>query len=145
MRSTYIAKPGEVERKWWVVDATDQSLGRLASEVAAILRGKTKPEFTPHLDTGDFVIVVNAEKVKLTGNKLADKKYYRHSGYPGGFRATPYGELMRTKPEFVIEKAIKGMLPHNTLGRTQGKKVKVYRGPEHPHTAQQPNVWTLRG
>jgi len=145
MRSTYIAKPGEVERKWWVVDATDQSLGRLASEVAAILRGKTKPEFTPHLDTGDFVIVVNAEKVKLTGNKLADKKYYRHSGYPGGFRATPYGELMRTKPEFVIEKAIKGMLPHNTLGRTQGKKVKVYRGPEHPHAAQQPNVWTLRG
>ncbi len=145
MRSTYIAKPGEVERKWWVVDATDQSLGRLASEVAAILRGKTKPEFTPHLDTGDFVIVVNAEKVKLTGNKLADKKYYRHSGYPGGFRATPYGELMRTKPEFVIEKAIKGMLPHNTLGRTQGKKVKVYSGPEHPHAAQQPAVWTLRG
>ncbi|MBT9176229.1 MAG: 50S ribosomal protein L13 [Firmicutes bacterium] len=145
MRSTFIAKPGEVERKWWVVDATGHSLGRLASEVAAILRGKTKPEFTPHLDTGDFVIVVNAEKVKLTGNKLADKKYYRHSGYPGGFRATPYGELMRTKPEFVIEKAVKGMLPHNTLGRTQGKKMKVYRGSEHPHAAQLPAVWTLKG
>ena len=145
MRTTYIAKPGEVERKWWVVDATNQSLGRLASEVAAILRGKTKPEFTPHLDTGDFVIVVNAEKVQLTGKKLAQKKYYRHSGYPGGFRATPYGELMRSKPEFVVEKAVKGMLPHNTLGRTQGKKMKVYRGPEHPHAAQQPEAWTIRG
>lgn len=145
MRTTYIAKPGEVERKWWVVDATNQSLGRLASEVAAILRGKTKPEFTPHLDTGDFVIVVNAEKVQLTGKKLSQKKYYRHSGYPGGFRATPYGELMRSKPEFVVEKAVKGMLPHNTLGRTQGKKMKVYRGPEHPHAAQQPEVWTIRG
>lgn len=145
MRSTYIAKPGEVERKWWVVDATGQSLGRLASEVAAILRGKVKPEFTPHLDTGDFVIVINAEKVQLTGKKLIQKKYYRHSGYPGGFRATPYGELMRTKPEFVVEKAVKGMLPHNRLGRAQGKKVKVYRGPEHPHAAQQPEVWTIRG
>ena len=145
MRSTYIAKPGEVERKWWVVDATNQSLGRLASEVAAILRGKTKPEFTPHLDTGDFVIVVNAEKVQLTGKKLSQKKYYRHSGYPGGFRATPYAELMRTRAEFVVEKAVKGMLPHNTLGRTQGKKMKVYRGPEHPHAAQQPEVWTIRG
>lgn len=145
MRSTYIAKPGEVERKWWVVDATGQSLGRLASEVAAILRGKVKPEFTPHLDTGDFVIVINAEKVQLTGKKLSQKKYYRHSGYPGGFRATPYGELMRSKPEFVIEKAVKGMLPHSRLGRAQGKKVKVYRGPEHPHEAQLPEVWTIRG
>lgn len=145
MRSTYIAKEGEVERKWWVVDATGQSLGRLASEVAAILRGKLKPEFTPHLDIGDFVIVINADKVVLTGKKLQQKMYNRHSGYPGGFRATSYDVLMKTKPEFVIEKAVKGMLPHNRLGRAQGKKIKVYQGTEHPHAAQLPEVWTMRG
>lgn len=145
MRSTYIAKEGEVERKWWVVDATGQTLGRLASEVAAILRGKLKPEFTPHLDTGDFVIVVNADKIVLTGKKLQQKMYNRHSGYPGGFRATSYDILMKTKPEFVIEKAVKGMLPHNRLGRAQGKKIKVYVGDVHPHAAQMPEVWTMRG
>ncbi|MBT9152186.1 MAG: 50S ribosomal protein L13 [Firmicutes bacterium] len=145
MRSTYIAKESEVERKWWVVDAADQALGRLASEVAAILRGKMKPDFTPHFDTGDFVIVINADKVVLTGNKLQQKMYNRHSGYPGGFRATNYDTLMKNKPEFVIEKAVKGMLPHTRLGRAQGKKVKVYRGGEHPHAAQLPGVWTLRG
>lgn len=145
MRSTYIAKAADVERKWYVVDAAGQTLGRLASEVAAILRGKMKPTFTPHLDTGDFVIVINADKIELTGKKLTQKMYYRHSGYPGGFRATPYDVLMKKKPEFVIEKAVKGMLPHNKLGRAQGKKLKVYTGPEHPHAAQQPEVWTIRG
>jgi len=145
MRSTFIAKPADVERKWYVVDAAGQTLGRLASEVAAILRGKTKPTFTPHLDTGDFVIVVNADKIHLTGKKLSQKMYYRHSGYPGGFKATSYDVLMQKKPEFVIEKAVKGMLPHNKLGRAQGKKLKVYAGAEHPHAAQQPEVWTIRG
>lgn len=145
MRSTFIAKPTDVERKWYVVDAAGQTLGRLASEVAAILRGKMKPIFTPHLDTGDFVIVINAEKIELTGKKLSQKFYYRHSGFPGGFRKTSYDILMKKKPEFVIEKAVKGMLPHNKLGRAQGKKVKVYTGPEHPHAAQLPEVWTIRG
>lgn len=145
MRSTFIAKPTDVERKWYVVDAAGQTLGRLASEVAAILRGKMKPIFTPHLDTGDFVIVINAEKIELTGKKLSQKFYYRHSGFPGGFRKTSYDILMKKKPEFVIEKAVKGMLPHNKLGRVQGKKVKVYAGPEHPHAAQMPEVWTIRG
>ncbi|KAF0197226.1 MAG: large subunit ribosomal protein L13 [Bacillota bacterium] len=145
MRSTYIAKPKDVERKWYVVDAAGQTLGRLASEVAAILRGKMKPIFTPHLDTGDFVIVINADKIELTGKKLSQKMYYRHSGFPGGFRQTSYDILMKKKPEFVIEKAVKGMLPHNKLGRTQGKKIKVYAGPEHPHAAQLPEVWTIRG
>ena len=145
MRSTFIAKPTDVERKWYVVDAAGQTLGRLASEVAAILRGKMKPIFTPHLDTGDFVIVINAEKIELTGKKLAQKFYYRHSGFPGGFRKTSYDILMKKKPEFVIEKAVKGMLPHNKLGRAQGKKIKVYAGSEHPHAAQLPEVWTIRG
>lgn len=145
MRSTFIAKPSDVERKWYVVDAAGQTLGRLASEVAAILRGKMKPIFTPHLDTGDFVIVINAEKIELTGKKLTQKFYYRHSGFPGGFRQTSYDTLMKKKPEFVIEKAVKGMLPHNKLGRAQGKKIKVYAGPEHPHAAQLPEVWTIRG
>ncbi|MDP3488261.1 MAG: 50S ribosomal protein L13 [Bacillota bacterium] len=145
MRSTFIAKPTDVERKWYVVDAAGQTLGRLASEVAAILRGKMKPMFTPHLDTGDFVIVINAEKIELTGKKLSQKFYYRHSGFPGGFRKTSYDILMKKKPEFVIEKAVKGMLPHNKLGRAQGKKIKVYTGSEHPHAAQLPEVWTIRG
>ncbi|HSL93630.1 MAG TPA: 50S ribosomal protein L13 [Bacillota bacterium] len=145
MHSTYFAKPGDVERKWYVVDAAGQTLGRLATEVATVLRGKHKPTFTPHLDTGDFVIVINAEQIVLTGNKLTQKTYNRHSNYPGGFRQTPYGVLMKTKPEFVIEKAVKGMLPHNRLGRAQGKKLKVYRGPEHPHQAQLPQELAIKG
>lgn len=136
--STYMAKPNEVQRDWYVVDAAGQTLGRLASEIAKILRGKHKPTFTPHVDTGDFVIVVNAEKVELTGKKLDQKKYYRHSGYPGGLKETTYRKLMDKKPELVIEKAVKGMIPHNKLGRQIIKKLKVYAGPDHPHQAQQP-------
>ena len=135
---TYSPKPGEVERKWYVIDATDIVLGRLASQTAILLRGKHKPQFAPHVDTGDFVIIVNAEKVHLSGNKREDKLAYRHSGYPGGLTATPYSELMEKRPERVVEKAIKGMLPHNTLGRQMASKLKVYAGPEHPHQAQQP-------
>jgi large subunit ribosomal protein L13 len=133
-----MAKPNEVQRDWYVVDAAGQTLGRLASEIAKILRGKHKPTFTPHVDTGDFVIVVNAEKVELTGKKLDQKKYYRHSGYPGGLKETTYRKLMDKKPELVIEKAVKGMIPHNKLGRQIIKKLKVYAGPDHPHQAQQP-------
>jgi len=140
---TYHAKPGEVEREWLVVDATDIPLGRLASEVASILKGKRKPQYTPHVDTGDFVIVVNASKVKLTGNKLADKKKYRHSGYPGGLKETSIADMLATRPERVIEGAVKGMLPKNTLGRAMGKKLKVYGGPDHPHQAQNPRQITL--
>lgn len=136
--STYMAKPNEVQRDWYVVDAAGQTLGRLASEIAKILRGKHKPTFTPHVDTGDFVIVVNAEKVELTGKKLDQKKYYHHSGYPGGLKETTYRKLMDKKPELVIEKAVKGMIPHNKLGRQIIKKLKVYAGPDHPHQAQQP-------
>jgi large subunit ribosomal protein L13 len=145
MRTTYMAKPNEVERKWYVVDAEGQTLGRLASEVAAIIRGKMKPEFTPYVDAGDFVIVINAEKIKLTGNKLNDKKYYRHSGYQGGLRVTTAGQMLATKPERMIELAVKGMLPHNRLGRKLGTKLFVYQGSEHPHQAQQPEQWELRG
>ena len=145
MHSTYSAKPGDVEREWHVIDAAGQTLGRLATEVASILRGKNKTTFTPHLDTGDFVLVINAEKIVLTGNKLVQKMYYRHSNYPGGFKATPYNVMLKNKPEFVIEKAVKGMLPHPRLGRAQGKKLKVYAGPEHPHAAQEPKVLTLKG
>ncbi len=145
MRTTYMAKPNEVERKWYVVDAEGQTLGRLASEVAAIIRGKMKPEFTPHVDTGDFVIVINAEKIKLTGNKLNDKKYVRHSGYQGGLKVTTAGQMLATRPERVIEFAVKGMLPHNRLGRQLGNKLFVYQGTEHPHQAQQPEQWELRG
>ena len=140
---TYYAKPGEVEREWLVVDATDIPLGRLASEIASILKGKRKPQYTPHVDVGDFVIVVNAEKVKLTGNKLADKRKYRHSGYPGGLKSISIGEMLAKRPERVIEGAVKGMLPKNTLGRAMGMKLKVYAGPEHPHEAQKPRQITL--
>jgi large subunit ribosomal protein L13 len=140
---TYYAKPGEVEREWLLVDATDIPLGRLASEVASILKGKRKPQYTPNVDTGDFVIVVNASKVKLTGNKLADKKKYRHSGYPGGLKETSISEMLAKRPERVVEGAVKGMLPKNTLGRAMGKKLKVYGGPEHPHAAQNPRQITL--
>lgn len=140
---TYYAKPGEVKREWLVVDATDIPLGRLASEIASILKGKRKPQYTPHVDVGDFVIVVNAEKIKLTGNKLTDKRKYRHSGYPGGLKSISIGDMLIKHPERVIEGAVKGMLPKNTLGRAMGMKLKVYAGPEHPHQAQMPRQITL--
>ncbi len=138
MKTTYLAKPGEVDRKWYVVDASGKALGRLASQIAAILRGKTKPVFTPHVDTGDFVIVVNASKVLLTGKKAERDFRYRHSMYPGGLKKTSLGEIRATKPERLIELAVKGMLPHNTLGRQMARKLKVYAGPDHPHAAQKP-------
>lgn len=143
MRTTYMAKPGEIKRKWYVIDATGKPLGRLASEVAKILRGKTKPVYTPHVDTGDHVIIINAEKVALTGNKPETKVLYRHSGYIGGLRTTKYADLLRTKPERAIEIAVHGMLPHNTLGRAMGKKLKIYKGSEHPHQAQMPEPLEL--
>ncbi len=135
---TYYAKPGEVQREWLLVDATDMTLGRLASAVAQILRGKNKPTYTPHVDTGDFVIVVNCEKIKVTGAKVTDKIYTRYTGYPGGLRQETFQEAMEKHPERVIEKAVKGMLPKGTLGRQMAKKLKVYAGPEHPHQAQNP-------
>lgn len=135
---TYMAKPAEVERKWYVVDATDMVLGRLASQVAMVLRGKNKPTFTPNVDTGDYVIIINADKVRLTGKKL-EKKYYRyHTGYIGGLKEVQYKKLMAEKPEFVVYKAVKGMLPKNAIGRTMVKKLHVYAGNEHNHQAQQP-------
>jgi large subunit ribosomal protein L13 len=140
---TYSPKPGEIERRWHVIDATDIVLGRLASQTAKLLRGKHKPVFAPHADTGDFVIIVNASKVALTGNKLTDKRAYRHSGYPGGIRSIGYSELMASSPRKAVEKAVKGMLPHNTLGRAQLRKLKVYAGPEHPHQAQQPTPFEI--
>lgn len=145
MRTTYMAKPNEVERKWLLIDAEGKTLGRLASEAAALIRGKHKPQFTPHLDTGDFVVIINADKVVLTGNKLADKKYYRHSLYPGGLKVTPAGEMLQKKPERVIELAVHGMLPKNRLGNKMKLKLKVYAGAEHPHQAQNPEVYELRG
>ncbi|GLZ04100.1 50S ribosomal protein L13 [Actinomadura sp. NBRC 104412] len=135
---TYTPKPTDVQRQWYVIDATDVVLGRLASQVAQLLRGKHKPIYAPHLDTGDFVIVVNAEKVALSGNKLEQKRAYRHSGYPGGLRSVTYADLIRKHPERAVEKAIKGMLPKNSLGRKMFGKVKVYAGPDHPHQAQKP-------
>ncbi len=135
---SYLAKPAEVERKWYVVDAEGKTLGRLASQIATILRGKNKPTYTPHVDTGDFVIVVNAEKVHLTGKKLDQKMYRWHTGYPGGLKERSYRDMINTKPEKVIMHAVKGMLPKNSLGRKMLKKLKVYRGPEHNHQAQQP-------
>lgn len=145
MRTTYMAKPREVERNWVVVDAAGVPLGRLASEVAVLLRGKHKPQFTPHVDTGDFVIVINAEKVVLTGNKEEQKIYYRHSGWPGGLKMITASEMRKKRPERLVELAVKGMIPKNRLGRQQLKKLKVYAGPEHPHQAQQPKKWELRG
>ena len=135
---TYVATPATRERNWLVVDATGQTLGRLATRIADALRGKNKPEYTPHCDTGDFVIVVNAEKISVTGNKLQEKRYYRHSGYPGGLRSRTLEEMLERRPEEVIRKAVKGMLPRNRLGRAQLTKLKVYAGPDHPHAAQQP-------
>lgn len=145
MRTTYMAKPHEVERKWYVVDAAGQPLGRLASEVASILRGKLKPTYTPHVDTGDYVIVINADQIELTGKKWQQKKYYRHSGYTGNLKVTTAAELMAKSPTKMVELAVKGMLPKNSLGRAQMKKLRVYAGPEHEHHAQQPEAWELRG
>jgi large subunit ribosomal protein L13 len=140
---TYTPKPGEVERKWLVIDAKDKVLGRLAAETAALLRGKHKPQFAPHVDTGDFVIVVNAAQVLLTGRKLQQKTYYRHSGYPGGLKSVTAEKLLKTKPEKIIWLAVKGMLPKNTLGRAQLTKLKVYSGDAHPHAAQTPQPHNL--
>lgn len=140
---TYSPKAAELSNQWLIIDATDVVLGRLATHAATLLRGKHKPTFAPHMDNGDFVIIVNAEKVALTGAKAAQKKAYRHSGYPGGLTATTYTELLEKDPEKAVEKAIRGMLPKNTLGRAQLAKLKVYRGAEHPHAAQQPKPFII--
>ncbi len=145
MRTTYMAKPNEIERKWYVVDATGKTLGRLASEVASILRGKHKPTYTPHVDTGDHVIIVNASKIELTGNKLNDKLYYRHSQHPGGLKVRTANEMRTNYPEKMLELAVRGMLPKGSLGRQMFKKLHVYAGSEHPHQAQKPEVYELRG
>ena len=141
MKKTYSAKPLEVERQWWIVDAEGQTLGRLATKIAILLRGKHKPEYTPHIDTGDFVIVLNAEKIQVSGNKETEKMYHHHTGYPGGFRSISFRGLMEKNPTKIIEKAVWGMIPHNTLGRQQLTKLKVYAGTEHPHVAQQPQQY----
>ena len=135
---TYSAKPGEITREWYLVDAEGKTLGRLATQIADTLRGKRKPQFTPHVDTGDFVIVVNAEKIRVTGNKLDQKRYYRHSGYPGGLRSRTLREQLERRPTEVLRVAVKGMLPKNRLARQQITKLKIYAGPEHPHEAQNP-------
>jgi large subunit ribosomal protein L13 len=135
---TYNAKPGEITREWYVVDAEGKTLGRLATQIADVLRGKRKAVYTPHVDTGDFVVVVNAEKIAVTGSKLDDKMYYRHSGYPGGLKARPLREQLERRPTEVLRKAVKGMLPRNRLARQQLGKLKIYAGPEHPHEAQAP-------
>lgn len=140
---SFMAKPNEIERKWYVVDANGKVLGRLASEVASILRGKNKPTYTPHVDTGDHVIIINAEKVVLTGKKLDQKMYRKHSFYPGGLKETPYRKLMATKPELIVYEAVRGMLPHNTLGSQMLKKLRVYKGTEHEHQAQKPEALEL--
>ena len=140
---TYSAKPGEIEREWWVIDAEGQTLGRLATQIATILRGKHKPTFTPHVDMGDFVVVINAEKIRVTGSKMDTIVYYRHSGYPGGLRERTLREQLQRAPHRPIEEAVKGNLPKSTLGRNLLKKLKVYAGPEHPHAAQQPKPLTL--
>jgi large subunit ribosomal protein L13 len=140
---SYVAKPLEIERKWYVVDATDKTLGRMSTEIATILRGKHKPIYTPHVDTGDFVIVVNAEKVKVTGNKYNDKMYRWHTGYLGGLKERTFKQMIQTKPEEIIIHAVKGMLPKNSLGSQMLKKLKVYAGPEHKHDAQLPEALEL--
>ena len=142
---TYQAKPLEVEREWLVIDAEDQVLGRVATKAAQLLKGKHKPQYTPHVDTGDFVIILNADKIRVTGTKASSKEYYRHSGYPGGLKCETFAEAMQKHPERVIEHAVKGMLPKNTLGRAMGKKLKVYTGSEHPHAAQKPRKSELEG
>ena len=143
MTRTYTPKTGEITRQWLVIDATDVVLGRLASHAATLLRGKHKPTFANHVDTGDFVIIINADKVALTGQKLEQKKAYRHSGYPGGLKAVTYSELLEKNPARAVEKAIRGMLPKNSLGRQQLSKLKVYTGAEHPHAAQQPTTYVF--
>ena len=141
--STYSPKPGDITHAWHVIDATDVVLGRLAAQAATLLPGKHKPMYAPHVDTGDFVVVVNAEKVAVTGNKRTNKFIYNHSGYPGGLRQRSVGEMLEKQPDRLVEKAIKGMLPKNRLGRAMGKKLKVYAGPEHPHAAQQPTPYEI--
>jgi large subunit ribosomal protein L13 len=141
--STYSPKPSEITRTWHVIDANDVVLGRLAVQAATLLRGKHKPTFAPHLDTGDFVVVINAEKIAVSGNKREGKFIYRHSGFPGGLKKRTVGEMIEKHPEKLVEKAIQGMLPKNRLGRAQAKKLKVYAGPEHPHAAQQPTAWEI--
>ncbi len=143
MTRTFSPKASEIQRDWVVIDATDVVLGRLASHTAAILRGKNKPTFAPHVDTGDFVIIVNADKVALTGQKALQKKAYRHSGYPGGLKAVSYSELLEKNPVRAVEKAVRGMLPKNSIGRAQLRKLKVYTGSEHPHAAQRPTPYTF--
>jgi large subunit ribosomal protein L13 len=140
---TYTPRPGEIERRWLVIDATDVVLGRLAAQAATLLRGKHKPTFAPHVDTGDFVVIINADKVALTGAKREQKRAYRHSGYPGGLRSVGYVELLEKNPERAVEKAVRGMLPKNTLGRAQLSKLKVYRGDRHPHAAQKPEPFEI--
>jgi large subunit ribosomal protein L13 len=140
---TYNAKPGEIERLWYVVDAEGKTLGRLATEIADTLRGKRKPQYTPHVDTGDFVVVVNAEKIHVTGKKLDEKMYYRHSGYPGGLRKRPLRDELERRPTEVLRKAVRGMLPRTRLGRAQLTKLKIYAGPDHPHDAQAPKPLPL--
>lgn len=137
--TTFSAKPAEVRREWYVVDATDKTLGRLATEIARRLRGKHKAEYTPHVDTGDYIVVVNAEKIRVTGNKLADKMYHHHTGFVGHLKSIPLGKLLQTAPERAIQTAVKGMLPRNPLGRSMFKKLRVYGGPEHGHQSQQPS------
>jgi large subunit ribosomal protein L13 len=144
MQKTWTAKPGEITRRWYVVDAEGQTLGRLATRIADTLRGKDKPEYTPHVDTGDFVVVVNAEKIHVTGNKLDQKMYHRHSGYPGGLRSRTLREQLERRPTEVLRKAVKGMLPRNKLAAAQIGKLKIYAGPEHPHAAQSPEQLELR-
>ena len=141
MSSTYMAKPQDIERKWYVIDAEGKTLGRLASEAASILRGKNKPVFTPHIDTGDYVIIINAEKVEVTGKKRKEKIYKRHTGYPGGLREITFEKLQAKAPEEIIRHAVKGMMPNGKLGRQMYKKLKVYAGPEHRHAAQKPEIW----
>jgi large subunit ribosomal protein L13 len=143
-QKTYVASSDDRQRDWYVVDAAGQTLGRLATQIADHLRGKRKPTYTPHVDTGDFVVVVNAEKISVTGNKLADKRYYRHSGYPGGLKSRTLQEMLDRRPEEVIRKAVRGMLPRNRLARKQLTKLKVYAGPEHPHQAQQPKPLEIK-
>jgi large subunit ribosomal protein L13 len=143
MNKTFSPKPGDIEHSWFVVDATDLPLGRLASEIASLLRGKHKPTYAPHVDGGDFVVVVNAERVAVTSGKSQTKIYYRHSGYPGGIKAETFDRLRERRPEAIIERAVRGMLPKNKLGRKMGRKLKVYAGPDHPHTAQQPKPLQL--
>lgn len=144
LQRTFSPKPGDIERTWYVVDATDVPLGRLASEVAQILRGKNKPTYAPHMDGGDYVIVVNADKVHVSGNKEIEKIYYRHSGYPGGLRAETLSQVRETHPERLVEVAVRGMLPKNRLGRQINRKLKVYAGPDHPHQSQKPEPLTLQ-